>query len=164
MRRFIVLLAGFAALVSCGPRPPIVAPAEQPSCAVTRVVDGDTIAVSCAETTIRLLLINTPEIAHGGTTTAQCGGDAAKSYLESRLPGGTAVRLQAGKRDKDKYGRLLRYVFLGDELVNETLVREGYAERYRSAEDHTYEARIVAAEMVAKAAQRGVWVPGCRPK
>ena len=159
----VLLLAGSLACGSCGPRPPVFAPKEQPACAVTYVLDGDTIAVSCAQSTVRFLLINTPEIAHGPSQPAQCGGAAAKSYLESRLPAGTAVRLMAGKRDKDRYGRLLRYVFLGEELLNETLVRAGYAERYRAAEDRTYEARIVAAEKAAKTANIGIWAAGCRP-
>ena len=58
---------------------------------------------------------------------------------------------------RDQFGRYLRYVWLGDELINETLVAEGFAYRYRDAEDRTYEARIIAAENAARNSGRGLW-------
>ena len=51
--------------------------------------------------------------------------------------------------------------FLGDELLNETIVREGYAERYRDSPDTTYRAQIIAAEQDARANNRGLW-SACR--
>lgn len=131
------------------------------TCAVTSVVDGDTIHVDCLDKSVRLLLIDTPEIAHEGGTgderLGECYGNEATAYVASRLPKGTRVRLEAGVRDRDQYGRYLRYAWLGDELLNETLVREGYALRYRDAEDTTYRRRIEVAEDAARAAHRGLW-------
>ena len=156
----IAIMAFLGLAAGCSGQAPVVtSPAT--TCAVDHVIDGDTIAVICDPAHIRFLLINTPEIAHGAQA-AQCGGSEAKAYVESRLPKGAPVRLERGKRDKDVYGRSLRYVWLGDELLDETLVRLGYAERYRDAEDHTYEARIIAAEKLAKAEGVGIWRPGCR--
>ena len=109
---------------------------------------------------MRLLLVDTPEVAQpraSPPTPAECFGPEAKAYVERRLPEGTRVRLESGVRDIDQFGRYLRYIWLGDELLNETLVREGYAVRYRAAEDRTYEQRIAAAEAEAERARRGLW-------
>lgn len=154
---FVALLALALAAAGCEDG----ATAGEDGCAVTSVVDGDTIHVDCLERSVRLLLIDTPEIAHEGGSgdegLGECYGNEATAYVASRLPKGARVRLQAGVRDRDQYGRYLRYVWLGDELLNETLVREGYALRYRDAEDTTYRRRIEAAEDEARAARRGLW-------
>ncbi len=134
---------------------------EDRECRVTRVSDGDTIHVDCLDERVRLLLIDAPEVAQGGGSVAECFGAEAKAYLERRLPQGTRVRLLAGVRDRDRFERYLRYVFFGDELLDETLVREGYAVRYRAAEDRRFEAEIAEAEDEAKDARRGLWAcPG----
>jgi endonuclease YncB( thermonuclease family) len=128
-------------------------------CRVERVVDGDTLHVrDCpeADASIRLLLVDTPEVARGAEN-GECYGEEASEYMEERLRPGTVVRLEGGVRDRDFFDRYLRYLWLGDELLNETLVREGYGRRYRDAEDRTHEARIVAAEDEARAAGRGLW-------
>ena len=130
--------------------------AGAPDCRVESVVDGDTVYVDCLEERVRLLLIDTPEMAGNGAQ-GECYGAEAAAYVDERLPRGTAVRLESGRRDNDQYGRPLRYVFIGDELLNETLVREGYARRYRDAEDRTYEDRIIAAEEAARREGRGLW-------
>jgi len=65
--------------------------------------------------------------------------------------------MERGVLDRDRYDRALRYVWLGDELLNETLVREGYAARYRDAEDTTYRPLIAAAEDEARETRRGLW-------
>src|SRR5260221_7569231 len=117
-RLFILLIPLVLLVAACDAGAP--APA---GCVVDRVIDGDTIVVRGCEQQahVRFLLINTPEIAHSGQA-AECGGPEAKAYVESRLRPGMPVRLQAGVRDKDQYDRLLRYVWIGDELLNETLV------------------------------------------
>ena len=168
MRSESARLAGTAALLCCafiaGCRgdpvtlPPIGADLE---CAITRVTDGDTIRVDCLDARVRLLLIDAPEVAHddgqGGITPNECFGPEAKRYLETRLPQGAKVRLVAGVRDRDRFDRYLRYVFLGDELLDATLVREGYAIRFRDAEDRRYLAEISDAEDEAREARRGLW-------
>jgi micrococcal nuclease len=87
---------------------------------VDRVIDGDTIE-SNGES-IRLLGINCPE-------KGQDYYGEAKQYLEERVLNKN-VFLEYGKERKDKYGRVLGYIFIGEENINIELVREGYANYY----------------------------------
>jgi micrococcal nuclease len=165
MRRPLVLVIAAAAVASCN-RDEVVFERLPATCTVEHVSDGDTIRVSgCPESSVRLLLVDAPEVAHPARGTqpaadAECFGPEAAAYLASRLAPGTAVRLERGVLDADQFGRALRYAWIGDELINETLIREGYAVRYRAAEDRTHLARIMAAEDAAKSARRGLWA-GC---
>jgi len=124
---------------------------------VIHVVDGDTIDVDINGTIqrVRLIGIDTPEI-HGDV---QCFGPEAAAYTTARLLGQT-VGLEKDVSETDKYGRLLRYVWLGDELLNETLVREGYASVSTYPPDVKYAERFLAAQQEAQSAGRGLW-GGC---
>src|SRR3989344_3961906 len=73
---------------------------------VFRVVDGDTIQVEGGEK-IRYLGVNTPE----STTKKECFGKEAAAKNREMVEGKT-VRLEKGRRDRDKYGRLLRFVYV----------------------------------------------------
>src|SRR5438105_3732321 len=83
---------------------------------VNHFVDGDTIAVNMngAVETIRLIGVDTPET-HRPNTPVQCYGVIAAAYTK-QLIGSSRVRLQADPLDtnRDRYGRLLRYVYLPD--------------------------------------------------
>lgn len=164
-RLTLVAAAFFAlAVTACEPAAP-TEPAD--GCTVISVTDGDTIRVGgCGdEPRIRLLLIDTPEIKRSGSSAeAECYGNEAAAYVAGRLPVGTAVRLEAGIVDRDQFGRLLRFVWLGDELLNETIVREGFATRYRPAEETRFVDRIIEAESDARAARRGMWSAACDGK
>lgn len=102
---------------------------------VDRVIDGDTIDVTGSgggePQRIRVLGINTPEVAHQEDESAQCGGDEAAAQLEKLLPKGTDVVLVEDSRsdDEDRYGRLLRYVDTSDDHtdVGAQLIADGYA-------------------------------------
>jgi len=87
---------------------------------VDRVIDGDTIVVG--NESIRLLGINTPE-------RGEFFYDEAKGFL-TELVVNQSVVLEKGREDRDKYQRLLRYVFLNDKNVNSELVEQGYANYY----------------------------------
>ncbi|MDN5685855.1 MAG: thermonuclease family protein [Brachybacterium sp.] len=125
--------------------------------AVAYVIDGDTIEVTGPEgetQRVRLLGINTPEVAHDGDA-GQCGGEKATEQLEELLPEGTAVQLVTDDRadDEDRYDRLLRYVETeGGTDAGHALITEGYAyawaptsepdpERINEYEDATATAR-----------------------
>jgi micrococcal nuclease len=94
---------------------------------VTRVVDGDTVEVEFGgrELDVRLIGIDTPETVKPGEP-VECFGPEASAYTQARLEG-EAVRLGFDVERIDPFDRTLAYVWIGDELFNETLVREGYA-------------------------------------
>jgi micrococcal nuclease len=156
VRSFELVLAAALAAAAISCEPDVVLVDGPDACRVEHVSDGDTIRVSCLDESVRLLLVDAPEVARGAEP-AMCFGEEARDYLRERLPEGTEVRLEAGVLDRDRFDRYLRYVWLGGELINETLVSEGYATRYRDAEDTTYRDRIAAAEAAAEAQGLGVW-------
>jgi micrococcal nuclease len=101
---------------------------------VTRIIDGDTIDVTLDDTRqtqrVRILGINTPEIAHARDESDQCGGRAATDRIEDALPPGATVTLVADSRSDptDRYGRALRYLETPDgDDVGAQLITDGYA-------------------------------------
>jgi len=88
---------------------------------VQRIIDGDTIEIE-NKTSVRLLGINTPE---KGEKYYQ----EAKNFLENLVLNKT-IGLEAGREDKDKYQRELRYVFLNGENINVKLIEQGFANSY----------------------------------
>lgn len=132
---------------------------------VVKFDDGDTISVNMNGTveTVRFIGVDTPET-HHPQRPLQCYGREATDYTK-RLIGGQSVRLQADplETNRDRYGRLLRYVFLPDNtLVEQKLISEGYGFAYtyfpfeKAAEFKIY-------EQEAKAAGKGLW-SACRVK
>jgi micrococcal nuclease len=138
---------------------------------VTRVVDGDTVEVLLtgpdpdgllAEGTtyrVRLIGIDTPEV-YGGV---ECYGREASTYAESLLAG-RHVMLEKDVSNTDRYGRLLRYLWAdidpdrpGLELVNEQIVRFGYATVSTYPPDVKYLDRFLAAEQYARDNGLGLW-------
>ncbi len=126
---------------------------------VVAVHDGDTITVKIeghAEK-VRLVGIDAPEI-DDERQDYRDAAYAARNYARSRL-GGETVTLESEPRqgDRDRYGRLLRYVILKDGTnINEDLVRKGYAHVYDRFE-FTMKPRFKEAEAEAKRERRGVW-------
>lgn len=124
---------------------------------VTKISDGDTIHVTYQgrDERVRLIGVDTPEVSsYGGQ--GECFGEEAGLYARSRL-GGRTVRLEFDVDLRDRYDRLLAYVYVGDELFNLTLVRLGYAAADPVPPD-TARAEIFAdAEREAKTAGRGRW-------
>lgn len=97
---------------------------------VTRVIDGDTLEGE--NITVRLLGINTPE-------KGERYYEEAKRFLESRVLNKT-IELEYGKEKTDMYGRTLAYVYYNGKLINEEIVREGYANLYfPSGKDWRYD-------------------------
>ncbi len=128
------------------PVKPAPAPRSQPrptprTYLVTRVVDGDTLELGNGET-VRLVGIDTPEV-------GQCGYDRASVAL-GRLVTGRQVRLIRSDEDRDRYGRLLRYVDVGGVDAGLRQIRSGLAiARYDSRDGygfHPREPRYVAAD------------------
>lgn len=105
--------------------------------AIAHYVDGDTIAVNMngSSETVRFIGIDTPET-HKPNTPVQCYGPAAAAYTQSRIKAaGGKVRLVSDSlsTNRDRYNRLLRYVYLPDGTnVDQELVAKGYAFAYVS--------------------------------
>lgn len=115
---------------------------------VVVVYDGDTFRTGDS-LVVRLLGIDAPE-------SYQPGGDVASDILEKFVLGRT-VRLEPDSTDKDQYGRLLRYVYVGDTMVNIELVRKGYA-AFRSYQPNLRHGDTLARlEEEAARTQRGLW-------
>ena len=124
---------------------------------VIRVVDGDTIDVEINGKTkrVRYIGIDTPETVDPRKSVQCFGVEASKKNKE--IVEGKEVRLENDITDRDKYNRLLRYVWLGDTLVNEKLVAQGFAHSYSYPPDVKYQDKFVAAEKSARENSLGLW-------
>ena len=121
---------------------------------VVRVIDGDTIEIASGEH-VRYLAIDTPQTVHPEKP-VQCYGKEA-SDRNKELVEGRKVKLLREGEDKDKFGRLLRYVFADGILVNAELVWEGYAyAKSYDIEPSLYQV-MVQLERSAREAKRGLW-------
>jgi micrococcal nuclease len=126
---------------------------------VTRVVDGDTIHVDLGGTdeTVRYIGVDTPESVKPGTP-VQCFAERASAHNE-QLVGGEDVRLRFDVERRDRYGRLLAYVYrVGDgTFVNAALVRDGYARPLTVPPNVRYADRFARLAREARDARRGLW-------
>lgn len=183
MARPVLLLALLAA--SCGPRAsdlgrdagPDLGPADAGSrdvgppparVLIASVIDGDTVTLSASqsllapdgvpldEQRVRLIGVDTPEIAHDGVP-AECFGDEAAAFTREALEG-RFVTLEYDARNgyRDGFGRLLAYVMVNGAAHNEALVRDGYAYVFRRY-DYAQKGAYLTLEAEARGAGRGLW-------
>jgi len=122
------------------------------------VVDGDTIKLESGKI-LRYIGIDTPETVDPRKP-VQCYGKEA-SAKNKELVEGKEVKLEKDVSEKDKYGRLLRYVWLGDVLVNELLISEGYAQSSSYPPDVKYQDRFIEAQRLAREENKGLWGDAC---
>ena len=127
---------------------------------VSYVIDGDTIVVqprSGSEVRVRLIGIDTPEIAHFGKP-GQCFGIRASS-ITRRLALGREVLLRIGRERHDRYGRLLAYVHVvgGPDDLERTLMARGAARTLAIAPNVDRAALYARLEDAARAGHRGLW-------
>jgi micrococcal nuclease len=164
VRRLLVLGALVALLASCegastggGPSGGSGGGGSGAEVLVTRVVDGDTAVMTLdgRETRVRFIGIDTPESV-APDQPVECFGKEASAYTTSRIEGRT-VRLEFDVERTDQYDRTLAYVWIGDELFNETLLAEGYALVTTYPPNVKYVDRFVAAQRDAREAGRGLW-------
>ena len=128
---------------------------------VSKVVDGDTITMSNGEK-VRLIQIDTPELA-----SKECYGIQAKSELTKLLNQAGEVSLTSDPNldEVDKYGRLLRYVFIGNTNLNLKLIEIGAAAPYfYRGEKGIYAEQLLKAAQTAQKRKLGMWgmCPGTR--
>ncbi len=122
---------------------------------VSRVVDGDTIDLESGER-VRYIGMDTPETVDPRRT-VQCFGKEA-SERNKELVVGKKVRLEKDVSETDRYGRLLRYVYLEDgTFVNVELVKEGYARALTISPDVAKSSLFVAAARRAREEQKELW-------
>jgi micrococcal nuclease len=127
-------------------------------------VDGDTLLLVGGER-VRLIGIDTPESVKPETPPELFGPEA--SAFTKQLVEGREVRLEFDRHREDQYGRTLAFVYIGELLLNEEIVRQGFSRaetRFHFRSD--YQKRFVAAEQAARAARRGIWSapPGQRER
>lgn len=131
---------------------------RQTAATVTRVVDGDTIEISPAIggiEDVRLIGVDTPETVHPSEPDEPYGPQAS-SFTKRQLEG-MRVRLEFDQAREDDLGRLLAYVHVGEQMFNETLLRQGYAQVWVIDPNDRYEARFRQAQQQARTAELGIW-------
>ena len=124
---------------------------------VEQVVDGDTIHVRLGARVekVRYVGINTPEVHHPTKGEEPGGREAAQ--VNRRLVEGKRVRLELDVRERDRYGRLLAYVWVGDVMVNAELVRLGYAQVMTIPPNVRHQELLLKLQREAREAGRGLW-------
>jgi micrococcal nuclease len=161
VRRFIPLLITFIIFlgveffyspnVDIFQKSPTISEEALPKVKVTRVIDGDTIEIESGEK-VRFIGIDTPEIS--GRT--DCYGNESKEYLKNFLDG-KEIKLEKDVSEKDKYGRLLRFVYLEDVLVNKKIVEDGYARVSTFPPDVKFQDMFLEAQESARNGRLGLW-------
>ena len=120
---------------------------------VDRVVDGDTIVLATGER-VRYIGIDAPEVGRNAERLGKESTEANRRLVEHRY-----VHLVRGVTDRDRFGRLLRYVMVGGILVEAELVREGLAVAREYQASQPYAACVAALEEEARREGRGLWSP-----
>jgi endonuclease YncB( thermonuclease family) len=117
------------------------------------VTDGDTIHLGELGS-VRLIGIDTPEV-YG---VVECFGRQASDFAKRLLPLGTRVRYQIGVEERDRYGRLLAYVWLPDgRMVNRVMVERGYAQPLTIPPNVEFADVFRTAARAARRAGLGLW-------
>ncbi|OGY29213.1 MAG: hypothetical protein A3F33_01165 [Candidatus Woykebacteria bacterium RIFCSPHIGHO2_12_FULL_43_10] len=122
-----------------------------PTVLVKRVIDGDTIEIEGGQK-VRYIGIDTPE----STTKTECFGKEATNK-NKLLVEGREVTLEKDVSETDKFGRLLRYVYVGNLMVNQELVLSGYANASSYPPDIKYQELFRTSEKEAREQGRGLW-------
>ncbi len=124
---------------------------------VIRVIDGDTIEIEGGKR-VRYIGIDTPETVDPRKPVECFGREAAEKNRS--LVEGKKVQLEKDVSEVDRYGRLLRYVSVDNQMVNDVLVRQGFAHASSYPPDIKYQEQLRDAEREARENGRGLW-RGC---
>ncbi|SNZ12246.1 thermonuclease family protein [Hydrogenobacter hydrogenophilus] len=141
-------------------------------CKVSKVVDGDTFycIANGEEIKVRLIGVDTPE-SHKNPKALRDAektgmrvediikmGKTAYEFTKRLIPEGTTVYLETDVQLTDRYGRILAYVWLPDgRMLNEVLVREGYAQVYTIPPNVKYQEILLSAQRKAREEGKGFW-------
>ena len=121
---------------------------------VSRVIDGDTIELTTGEK-VRYIGMDTPELRPN-----ECYGKEA-TERNKKLVENKKVEMEKDISKTDRYGRLLRYVYLEDKMINRILVQEGYARVATYPPDVKYQKIFLEDERKAREAEKGLWGKIC---
>jgi micrococcal nuclease len=134
---------------------------------VAKVVDGDTIDVLIdgQKARIRLIGLDTPEVVDPRKPVQCFGREASQRMRELVLGKKARLERDPTQANRDKYGRLLRYVYLPDGTnVAERMIREGYGHECTYQLPYRYQKQFREAERYARDHQLGLWAPdACSP-
>ena len=131
---------------------------------ILTVIDGDTVDIEIDGRTerARLIGVNTPETKHP-TKPIECFGPEASAYITQLLPKGTDVRIERDTEARDRYGRMLLYLYRNSDnlFINLDLISRGYGTPM-SIEPNTFHRNdFVHAAALAEASNVGLW-KACR--
>ena len=159
--RTLAIALGFAALALTGCTPATVTPTPATSTAATvvAVVDGDTIDVRtpAGKERVRLIGINTPEISRDGGVD-DCYAQEARAYLD-HLVYRHDVELVSdpSQFDRDRHGRLLRYVLVDGQSAAQLAIASGVGVEYTYDRPYEHRGDYLAAQERAKSSGAGLW-------
>ena len=129
---------------------------------VTGIVDGDTIKISMdgSVETLRLMGMDTPETVDPRKS-VQCFGKEASDKAKELLSG-RKIRIETDitQGARDKYDRLLAYVYRDDGLFyNKSMIEQGYAHEYTYNLPYKYQSEFKSAQVAAQSSHLGLWSP-----
>jgi endonuclease YncB( thermonuclease family) len=125
---------------------------------IVRIVDGDTLIIDYngVEERVRLIGVDTPESVHPDATKnsefGKIASDFSKKYLD-----GKEVSLELDVQERDKYGRILAYVYVGGQMYNKILLQEGMAKVATYPPNVRYVDDFKALEKTAREGNKGLW-------
>lgn len=127
---------------------------------VVRVIDGDTLIVKLengVEERVRLLLVDTPETVHPNKPEQPFGREAS-NFAKEMMPEGSQVHIELDVGERDKYGRLLAYIWIDNKMLNEMLLQKGLARvAYVYAPNTKYVDQFYEIQKEAQQKGIGIW-------
>ena len=131
---------------------------------ILAVIDGDTVDIKLDGRTerVRLIGVNTPETKHP-TKPIECFGPEASAYMTQLLPKGTDVRIERDEEARDRYGRMLLYLYRDSDnlFINLDLISRGYGTPMSIEPNTFHRNEFVHAAALAEASNVGLW-KACR--
>lgn len=130
---------------------------------ILKVVDGDTIDIDLngLKERVRLIGINTPEVVDPRKP-VECFGKEASEKAKSVLSGKSVfIENDGSQQNRDKYDRLLRYIYLEDGTnFNKMMIEEGFAYEYTYDLPYKYQKEFKKAQIMAEGSKKGLWADG----
>ena len=127
---------------------------------VIKVIDGDTITVlqNGNELKVRIIGINTPESVDPRRGVQCFGKEASSIAKEQLLNKEVTLETDPSQDEQDKYGRLLRFLWIEDQTdFGAWMIEHGYAYEYTYTTPHMYQEKYRTLQQIAEKAKKGLW-------